>query len=365
MKTIIVGSLLMISSASFADTLVVEQSGYNFTPQTINAAPGDTIRWVWGNGNHTMVDADLADPCQEIGDWFDLPLNSSDTIAEWVVPEEAAGQEIYYICDIGNHCDNEMVGYINVDEGDSDGGLRIGIVDIQDCNFSFSNDAGVESFYLSGSGDRANFTIGVEPEGDIAIETYAYGNVGIYQASTNTLTPLSGLATITLSSGEKYAFVAESLSAGKGGEIVLEFGYASDCDDCGPFIGLSSQGCSVTSVGDQFMFKSTSVDRTGAILLEGEAEITLSIAGAVTSDTLSLPAYGEASTVSIPAGSHTIELNVDEDAQFALLTMYMGEDGDGDGGGDDGSLPEDVNEDGIVDVSDLLAIIAAWGATSP
>ena len=29
------------------------------------------------------------------------------------------------------------------------------------------------------------------------------------------------------------------------------------------------------------------------------------------------------------------------------------------------SLPEDVNGDGVVNVSDLLAVIAAWGATSP
>ena len=36
---------------------------------------------------------------------------------------------------------------------------------------------------------------------------------------------------------------------------------------------------------------------------------------------------------------------------------------DGDGGGSD--FPEDVNGDGVVDVIDLLAIIAAWGATSP
>jgi hypothetical protein len=28
-------------------------------------------------------------------------------------------------------------------------------------------------------------------------------------------------------------------------------------------------------------------------------------------------------------------------------------------------MPEDVNGDGVVSVEDLLAIIAAWGATSP
>ena len=28
-------------------------------------------------------------------------------------------------------------------------------------------------------------------------------------------------------------------------------------------------------------------------------------------------------------------------------------------------MPQDVNGDGVVDVEDLLAIIAAWGSTSP
>jgi len=32
---------------------------------------------------------------------------------------------------------------------------------------------------------------------------------------------------------------------------------------------------------------------------------------------------------------------------------------------DGGGLPEDVNGDGVVNVTDLLAIIGAWGATSP
>ena len=35
------------------------------------------------------------------------------------------------------------------------------------------------------------------------------------------------------------------------------------------------------------------------------------------------------------------------------------------GGGDGSSLPEDVNEDCIVNVNDLLAIIGAWGSTCP
>ena len=47
---------------------------------------------------------------------------------------------------------------------------------------------------------------------------------------------------------------------------------------------------------------------------------------------------------------------------MGMLLMQMS-DGDDGGGGD--SLPEDVNGDGVVDVSDLLAIIGAWGATSP
>ncbi|MDE1038430.1 MAG: hypothetical protein OR996_06265, partial [Phycisphaerales bacterium] len=79
-----------------------------------------------------------------------------------------------------------------------------------------------------------------------------------------------------------------------------------------------------------------------------------------TSDSLILPASGEEADVDVPVGTHTIYLNGDGTG-MGMLLMQMG-DGD-DGGG--GSMPEDVNGDCVVDVSDLLQVIGVWGSTCP
>ena len=103
------------------NVVIIEQQGYNFTPQTVYVEPGDTIRWIWGNGDHDVVDADESDPCEDIGKWFDEDLDEDDTIVEWVVPKNAP-ESIYYICSKGNHCANGMVGWIVIDAAtDSDG----------------------------------------------------------------------------------------------------------------------------------------------------------------------------------------------------------------------------------------------------
>jgi hypothetical protein len=100
------------------------------------------------------------------------------------------------------------------------------------------------------------------------------------------------------------------------------------------------------------MFTTTSGGPDDFITIQGEGEIMMAVIGGVSSSTLTLPASGNEGLVTIPLGSHIIELN-----GFAVLTLDMSDGGSG--------LPEDVNGDGVVNVSDLLAVIGAWGATSP
>ena len=107
-------------------------------------------------------------------------------------------------------------------------------------------------------------------------------------------------------------------------------------------------------MGDAMMFTASGSTSTGYVYLEGEGEMFLGLVGDVTSATLTLPASGDERIVTVPAGTHTIAL-----VGYGMLWIPE----DGDGGGSD--FPEDVNGDGVVDVTDLLAIIAAWGATSP
>ena len=40
------------------NVIVVEQMGYNFVPDVIDVNIGDTVRWIWGGGDHSVVDCD-------------------------------------------------------------------------------------------------------------------------------------------------------------------------------------------------------------------------------------------------------------------------------------------------------------------
>jgi plastocyanin len=102
----------MFSSLASAEVHVVNQQGLTFVPETITVNPGDTVRWIRNNGIHNVTNGL---PCNEFGDpiFETMPLDSSNPIAEWLVPDAVYG-EVPYFCSIGTHCAGGMVGTINV-----------------------------------------------------------------------------------------------------------------------------------------------------------------------------------------------------------------------------------------------------------
>ena len=96
------------ASSAYAYTHVVTQSGNTFTPATIDVAPGDTVRWVWTSGVHTVTSGAS---CAYDGLYFDAPLSSSNPSFEFVIPDGVA--EIPYFC--RPHCAFGMTGLIRVD----------------------------------------------------------------------------------------------------------------------------------------------------------------------------------------------------------------------------------------------------------
>ena len=86
------------------------------------------------------------------------------------------------------------------------------------------------------------------------------------------------------------------------------------------------------------------------------------VVGNVTSTTLDLPDFGEEGLVSIPTGEHDIVLDASATGDVAWVLMNME---NGDDGGEEDDLPQDVNGDCIVNVNDLLEIIGSWGETCP
>ena len=77
--------------------------------------------------------------------------------------------------------------------------------------------------------------------------------------------------------------------------------------------------------------------------------------GSIASTDITFPTEAEQGGATIPAGASFIYGGGSE--PFRLVLSFGEEEAD--------PLPEDINGDGVVNVEDLLMLIAAWGSTSP
>lgn len=73
---------------------IVEVSGFSFTPEEISVQPGDTIRWVWGGGDHTVTSGSN---CTFDGIYFNELVDPDNPEFLYVVPDDVSG-EIPYFC---------------------------------------------------------------------------------------------------------------------------------------------------------------------------------------------------------------------------------------------------------------------------
>ena len=78
--------------------------------------------------------------------------------------------------------------------------------------------------------------------------------------------------------------------------------------------------------------------------------------GSIGSSSIILPTEAEQGGATIPAGTSYIHGGL-SDVPYRLVLSF------GEAAAD--PLPEDINGDGVVNVEDLLMLIAAWGSTSP
>lgn len=344
--TTYLSTLLCTSAFSFAETYVVEAYTMTFVPDVVNVQPGDVIRWEYVTGYPHDVTSGVK--CTHDGYlYLDIPSGGS---VEWTVPEDAPS-EIPYFCTL--HCGSGMTGTIYVDSDSPR--MSIGIVDISTCDVIYSEGAGEATIDISpAASSESSFAWGVQiEEGDIEVTVIASGDVYLHDASAGTSVPI-GSSTYTLLDGQKYMFH---------GSDTFDFSltWPEQGDEEG--MGMSIIGYNVTihsssSDGDNVSFRAPgNGEMVLTLTAEVDMQVPMAVIANVTSPTLTLPASGEEADVDVPVGTHTIELNGDGTG-MGMLLMQMGD-------GDDGGLPEDVNGDGVVDVSDLLAIISAWGSTSP
>jgi plastocyanin len=107
----VVPTLLGISGAvpSSAATVEVMQTGLTFQPQNITVNVGDTVRWLWDSGSHTVTSGD---PGSCTGDGlFNEPLNMMNPTVEFTF--NAVGVVEYYCIP---HCGLGMNGSVTVEQ---------------------------------------------------------------------------------------------------------------------------------------------------------------------------------------------------------------------------------------------------------
>jgi plastocyanin len=353
MKLLTTLIIAAVASPSFADTLIVTANSSSWSPSVANVIPGDILRFEYGSGYpHTITSGS---GCMPDGIWFNEPLTTTGDFYEFTVPDDGT-TEIPFYC--APHCNSGMTGTIVIDQ--LQGHLGIGLVDIVNAApVIFSSTLVSETIEIEGlSVLQSSFLIGVEvEENDVDIDWTASStdsSVQLIEVATNTPTYLDGSGTVTLVAGNKYAFIGKAIF----GDFSFSIEVPTDGAEAGNFTAFLMQGNgSVVANGDSFMFRTafSDIGEVGEMTFLGEGELLMTVAGNVTSATLALPPLGEEAMVTIPSGLHTVSFE-----EFSLLTFNIG------GGADDGGgLPEDIDGDGVVGVNDLLAVIAAWGSTSP
>lgn len=86
---------------------------FAFDPSNVTVNPGDTVRWVWESGIHTVTSGT---PCTHDGLYFDEDVTSGNPVVEFVIPEGVGS--IPYFC--RPHCGVGMTGVITILEPDVD-----------------------------------------------------------------------------------------------------------------------------------------------------------------------------------------------------------------------------------------------------
>ncbi|CAG8573033.1 13669_t:CDS:2 [Funneliformis caledonium] len=117
---LILFGLIALSKAAEHVVNVGTKEGKNrFEPYTVNAAVGDTVRFVWVSGKHSVIESDAKRACSASKAPNAFTTEVYEAPKEWVLDiKDASGQKWFY-CGVPQHCANGMVGTILIDDGPS------------------------------------------------------------------------------------------------------------------------------------------------------------------------------------------------------------------------------------------------------
>lgn len=114
---LLVGSLVPVARGAVFDVVVGGPNGLKFEPESVTAAPGDTVRFIFRAKNHTATQSLFESPCAPAPGGFDTgfievdpALTEGFPVAELPV---LTTEPVFAFCKQGNHCSSGMVFAIN------------------------------------------------------------------------------------------------------------------------------------------------------------------------------------------------------------------------------------------------------------
>jgi len=354
MKLLATLTIAALSATTFADSFIVTANLSSWSPSVANVVPGDIIRFEYGKGYpHTITSGSS---CMPDGVWFDEPLTTTGDYYEFTVPDDGT-TEIPFYC--APHCASGMTGVIMIDV--PEGHMRINMVNVSSPDlmlYDLDPATGTASISIENEGVLgSSFSIAVEvEEADVDVEFEVLGSENAHMLEVSTgIDSVIYNGTVTLEAWEQYVFHGDTRGAH---QLTFKITWPEEGFETGPnMIGVNLEGIgTIDSFGDSFAMYCSNSDSAGSLVLNADVdgEIFLGNLGDVACSTLVLPPSGEEAKVLVSAGEHTISVG-------GVGLLWIPEEGGGAGGG----VPEDVDGDGVVGVGDILAIIAAWGSTSP
>jgi plastocyanin len=117
LSALLTTAAVQVTAAQFNVT-VGGSAGLVFTPNSVNAQPGDTIFFTFQQKNHTVTQSTLDNPCQPAAGGFDsgfMPVSADNTngpfpAAQFTVRDT---QPIWAYCRQSGHCQQGMVFAVN------------------------------------------------------------------------------------------------------------------------------------------------------------------------------------------------------------------------------------------------------------
>ncbi|KAF2872730.1 hypothetical protein BDV95DRAFT_606315 [Massariosphaeria phaeospora] len=114
LPTLLLATIPTLTLAAKVHTVFVGKDGKTFTPQVVSAEVGDQVVYTF-SPSHDVVQSDFSSPCAASADGiYSGPFSGTEDGKKKFLVKIENTDPVYYYCSTEKHCQDGMVGGINV-----------------------------------------------------------------------------------------------------------------------------------------------------------------------------------------------------------------------------------------------------------